>query len=56
MKMYSVAIKKFVNVPDKDIKFVTKKTKRGNSVRFAVGTYKVNGANIKIWNIVKKIK
>lgn len=51
MEMYSVVLKRKINIPDKDIKV---KVKGGR--RFAVGTYKVGAKTYEAWRVLGKAK
>jgi hypothetical protein len=51
MEMYSVVLKRKINIPDKDIKV---KVRGGR--RFAVGTYKVGNRTLEAWRVLGKAK
>ena len=49
MKMYSVVLRRKINIPDSKIKVVTKKGRK-----FYVGTYTAKGKTYQAWQIKGK--
>ena len=49
MEFYSVVLKKKIQIPDKQVKTVTRKGRK-----FAVGKYKAKGKEYEAWRILGK--
>ena len=47
MKFYSVVLRKKIEIPNKNIKYVVK-----NKRKFAVGKYKANGKVYQAWRVI----
>ena len=47
MRFYSIILKRYIEIPDKKVRYIKKSGKK-----FAVGSYNINGDRKEAWKII----